>query len=426
MVRPRILVVSNQPPWPATHGAAQRTRHLMRALATCGDVDLMLTRRLRRGEQGREQSRILHRDYGLVEVIEFERRPMAWPCRALMPLMPRVAAVLDDAFYRVRRDYVEDPKVAVALAQLTEATRYDLIVGRYLGPTVRSGVLNHRPAVVDIDDVDTDVHISRLEQPGLSRTRRWVMRRQLGQLRRVVPHLIAAFDHAWLTKHQDRALVSSKNVSVLPNIPLMPEQPVAPAPPDCPFVLVVSSLHSRPHLEGVSHFVSRIWPRVRKTHQQAVLRIVGEGMPPAHRQTWSEVEGVEPIGFVEDLVPAYEQSAFTIAPVYWGGGTKIKVLESLAYGRTCVATSHAHEGFSGHFRHKDTIWLAQDDDAMADGCLELLNNPALRDAMAQRGSRLVREEFSIDRFQQVVEQTVSAILADKAADADVSAPTCEP
>ena len=423
MVRPRILVVSNQPPWPATHGAAQRTRHLMRALAMCGDVDLLLTRCLRSGEQGRDQSRILRRDFGLVAVIELERRPMAWPCRGIMPLMPRVAGVLDDAFCRVRRDHIEDPKIAPVLAQLTDATRYDLIVGRYLSPTVRSGALNHPPVVVDIDDVDTAVHISRLGQPGLSRTRRWVMRRQLRQLRRIVPHLVAAFDHAWLAKDQDRALVSSQNVSVLPNIPVMPDRPVAPAPPDCPCVLIVSSLHSRPHLAGISHFVSRVWPRVRKMRRQAVLRIVGEGMRPVERQAWSEVDGVEPIGFVEDLIPAYEQSAFTIAPIYWGGGTKIKVLESLAYGRTCVATSHAYEGYADHFRHKDTIWLAQDDDAMADGCLELLNNPALRDAMAQRGNKLVREEFSIDRFQQIVERTVSEILSDRGASGDLSAPT---
>ena len=173
-------------------------------------------------------------------------------------------------------------------------------------------------------------------------------------------------------------------------------------------------------LEGLNRKLNTV---ARKLHQQAVLRIVGEGMPPAQRQAWSQVDGVDPIGFVEDLIPAYEQSAFTIAPIYWGGGTKIKVLESLAYGRTCVATSHACEGFADHLQHKDTIWLAQDDDALVDGCLELLGNPSLRDAMAQRGNRLVREEFSIDRFQQIVKRTVSAILADKGVSMDMSAAT---
>ena len=55
---------------------------------------------------------------------------------------------------------------------------------------------------------------------------------------------------------------------------------------------------------------------------------------------------VEVSGFVQDLPPVYERAAFTVAPIYWGGGTKIKVLESLAYGRTCVAsaTTCSHTG----------------------------------------------------------------------------------
>lgn len=44
------------------------------------------------------------------------------------------------------------------------------------------------------------------------------------------------------------------------------------------------------------------------------------------------------------MKPLYEECSLTVAPVAFGAGTSIKVLESFAYSRTCVMNYHASRG----------------------------------------------------------------------------------
>lgn len=55
-------------------------------------------------------------------------------------------------------------------------------------------------------------------------------------------------------------------------------------------------------------------------------------------------EWVEMLGRVEDLRPLSREYSLAIAPVAFGAGTSIKVLESFAYGRPCVMNRYASRG----------------------------------------------------------------------------------
>ena len=47
---------------------------------------------------------------------------------------------------------------------------------------------------------------------------------------------------------------------------------------------------------------------------------------------------------VPDLRPHYERASVVVAPLRWGGGTRLKILEALAMGKAVVATTLAAEG----------------------------------------------------------------------------------
>jgi glycosyltransferase involved in cell wall biosynthesis len=135
------------------------------------------------------------------------------------------------------------------------------------------------------------------------------------------------------------------------------------------------------------------------------LSIIG-GAPPADRQRWASVAGVEAPGFVRDLAGAYAGAAFTIAPVHAGGGSNIKVLESLAMGRACVTTTYCLEGLRPHFDGRNDILAASGDAAMTAACVRLLREPALREALARRGRAIVEERFSYATFRSAVHEQV--------------------
>jgi glycosyltransferase involved in cell wall biosynthesis len=175
-------------------------------------------------------------------------------------------------------------------------------------------------------------------------------------------------------------------------------------------VLFVGNLAYEPNANGVGDFIRQAWPRVRAALPEAVLRLVGTPPPPDVRQQWQAAPGVEVTGFVENLADVYDAAAITIAPLTWGGGTSIKVLESLAHARACVLTARTLAGFRSFLRHDESVWCAADVAAMADGCIRLLRDPEMRNAMAERGRRAVAEHASIAGFQRTVRRTLELIV----------------
>jgi glycosyltransferase involved in cell wall biosynthesis len=97
-------------------------------------------------------------------------------------------------------------------------------------------------------------------------------------------------------------------------------------------------------------------------------------------------------GYVEDLIPWYSQAAVTVVPLRAGGGTRLKILESMALGRPVVSTTIGCEGLEvEHNRH---ILIADTPERFAGCVTRLLLDPALRDRIAAEARRLVEERYN--------------------------------
>ncbi len=64
-------------------------------------------------------------------------------------------------------------------------------------------------------------------------------------------------------------------------------------------------------------------------------------------QRLTGVEGLDLLGFVEDMAATVRQAAVNLAPIRFGTGTRIKVLDALAQGGAVVSTTLGCEGHRG-------------------------------------------------------------------------------
>ncbi len=112
---------------------------------------------------------------------------------------------------------------------------------------------------------------------------------------------------------------------------------------DALFVGAVSFL---PNRLGLEWFCSQVWREGRLGEAGWRLGVLGgTGEPLAA----TRLTGVEWLGHVEDLLPIYHATRAVVAPIFIGGGTKLKVLEALQFGLPVVAAPHAVEGLdAGH------------------------------------------------------------------------------
>jgi glycosyltransferase involved in cell wall biosynthesis len=401
----RILCITHCLPYPPTTGGSQRTALLLRALAQYGMTDLIQV--CRYGPMQPALFEYCRGRFNLIAAIEPVHRGKYKPWNLVRPLRPKIV----DRLARVLGDqtimYRPDPRVRQAVQKAMSDTEYDVIIGRYLYPVAMADLLKNQadiPVLVDLDDVD---HIVARENANRSTpwVRRVVYSMHRPQIERVVPPLLNAASHLWVSAVDDARNLGSAKISVLPNIPYSEsDQMIEPCPPcdDSKQILIVGMLSYMPNTEGIEHFLTQCWPHIRRAVPDATVRIIGGGLNARTSERWARFPGIEVGGFVADLRAEYQRCAFSIVPVQRGGGTKIKAIECFAYGRTCVVTPHGHRGIESILRHGESLWRGSDDAEFTEGCIQLLKNADSRNALAEVGRQLVNDNYSIKHFRNVI------------------------
>ena len=96
-------------------------------------------------------------------------------------------------------------------------------------------------------------------------------------------------------------------------------------------------------------------------------------------------------GSVADVVPYYRQACLSVVPIRGGGGTRLKILESMALGRRVVSTSIGCEGLD--VRDGVHLSVADTPDEFARRVVLLLRDPTLRQQFAANARRFVEERY---------------------------------
>jgi len=413
----KALFITAVPTRPASNGGRQRTALLSQALGQLTQRSMVL---LSEPDRFSVEARTdMQKQDGLVDVLPLLRRGEYQPWRSFRSLNPRLIDRLAHNFGSHYQTYSPDPVAAPAIRKLIEHEKFDVVVGRYLLPTVRAGLLEGDldiPVILDIDDLDAEVYRTRLHSPTTRWHERPILSRHLRQIEALSPKFHTRANALLLASDADRELVSHNNIHIVPNLAYpsivrgmkqqadeaLIDEPSCVSPGN-KVVLMVGSLTHRVNRSGFEHFIDEVWPKVLNTSPEAQLRIVGSGMTDQWKQQWHR-PSVEPVGYADDLAQEYADCDVAVAPLYEGGGTKIKVLEALDYGRPIVVTHHAWRGYEKTLVDKNSLLVGQDDDAMAQAVITLLNDPIQREQIAQSGLEVVRQKYSFGGITDTLRQ----------------------
>jgi len=164
----------------------------------------------------------------------------------------------------------------------------------------------------------------------------------------------------------------------------------------------------KPNLQGARWFLSLVYPQILERMPVAHLRMTGSTRG-VDLQSLPRHGGYELTGHVPDIRPVVARSWVSVVPLQTGGGTRLKILESMALGTPVVSTSKGAEGLD--VTHGENILIADDPAEFAGHVSAVLENPALRARLASRGRDLVRSRYDWDvvgpRFCEIVEQAAA-------------------
>jgi glycosyltransferase involved in cell wall biosynthesis len=172
------------------------------------------------------------------------------------------------------------------------------------------------------------------------------------------------------------------------------------------------SMNYAPNYEAVKYYLDHIHPRVAEAVPGVRLRITGR-LDQVDVRPFQAMPGVEIVGHVPDVRPMIARSWASIVPIRSGGGTRLKILESMALGSPVVSTTKGAEGLE--VVDGENILLADSPEGFARRAIEILHSPALRGRIRSGALNLVSSRYDwqilAPSVADLVEQVRTSVVA---------------
>jgi glycosyltransferase involved in cell wall biosynthesis/uncharacterized coiled-coil protein SlyX len=169
-------------------------------------------------------------------------------------------------------------------------------------------------------------------------------------------------------------------------------------------LIFVGGFHHRPNVDAVSYFIRDVLPILYLQLPHLVFHIVGSDMPDSIRSLASP--RINPVGYVADVTPWFEQTRVFVAPLRHGAGMKGKVGQSLSYGLPVVTTSIGAEGM-GLANDRDAM-IADNPSDFAAAIYRLYTDDACWRRLSAAGQDVIRRCYS----REMVARTLLPLLGE--------------
>jgi glycosyltransferase involved in cell wall biosynthesis len=371
----RAVVICPVVPFPPLGGGHKRTLRLLEAIARAGAVPHLLTDDPR-SPDGVEALR--ERGWG-VDVVPRSRPTLRsrsvqhlrrLPSPYLEPVAGRLRALVAEGCAFVQAEHTQSAYYGAAI----KPARWVLSLQNVDSELLRSVATNERPLTLAWARAWNRWHSTRA-----------VESRSLGGADVVL--CVSEADREWIASRAGRVLL-------VPNGVDDDLFEVGDRLPDTDDVLFFGQLDYAPNEHGLERFLREAWPAVTAARPAARLRIAGSGMSSSLSALVDRTDGAEAVGFVPDLRSELARARVAIVPLWQGGGTRLKALESLAAARPVVGTRLGLEGVG--FRHGVHGLVADTPAELAWACERLLADAEASHELASAGRRLA-EGFRWER-----------------------------
>jgi glycosyltransferase involved in cell wall biosynthesis len=223
-------------------------------------------------------------------------------------------------------------------------------------------------------------------------------------LRRTLP----AFDLVTVVSAREQALVrrviSSPPVQIVPNGADLQAMRRVQSTPQPGALIYSGALSFYANYDAVHYFLAEIFPLILERAPATRFLVTGSTQG-VDIEKLPLCPNVEFTGYLDDVWSAVANSWISIVPLRLGGGTRLKVIESLGLGTPVISTSKGVEGLD--LRAGVDILVADDPRSFADATLSLLDNPAQRQHLSEQGRR------AVDRYDWAsIGRKLNELLAD--------------
>jgi glycosyltransferase involved in cell wall biosynthesis len=385
-----------------------RLANVVAALAELGEVDLFaLLRRSRREPATLPPGIALSR----VATVRYPLPPAAWRWRPAWLARRGVPweVVKATAAVSGRPEFEQFAEPTYDVVWFSTAALFAWMGRPQLGPTI-----------VDLMDLEGEkrrrkLELQRSERPRQRLDRRARLAMSLGQDRlnardwaTFERKVAGAVDRVVLCFDEDVERTGFANAVTVPNTYDRPATPLGRAEvPDPPVVLFQGTLSYVPNVDGARWFTSAVLPLLQQRVPGVQVRLVGtpsESVKRLHRPP-----AVTVVGRVDRMEDELARADLSIVPIRYGGGTRLKILESFAHRLPVVSTTMGAEGLD--VVDGEHLLLADDPEGFAAASGRALSDPGLRRVLADGAEKRYLDRYEGARARELVRQLAREVAS---------------
>lgn len=383
----KILVVYPYIPYPLDRGTYQRTFHLLRELARTHAITFVA---LAENNQGLEHKPLFEQFCERVEFVPFIHPPWPkfFPNRLLNPIPVSIQHWESDALDRKLDEVLSQTKFdAVHVC--------DLVMANYFLKGRRANL----PLVVDRSRVDLQYQLaehSRMNFPLRTRLMRyegyakmWGYERKMSK-RALLEIVCGPDDEVFLHKHINRGMKAEVLVNGV-DLDFFCSSEENESRAKEPTIIFCGAMDYNPNIDALRWYFSEMHePLLRQIPDLRIL-VVGKD-PIAEVKAYASKANVTVTGSVPDVRPYYRQAWMQIVPLRIGGGTRLKIVESLAIRTPVISTTIGAQGL--YLQHDKDVLLADTAEDFVHQTARALKDAKLRKHLELAGLQTARTRFS--------------------------------
>lgn len=159
-------------------------------------------------------------------------------------------------------------------------------------------------------------------------------------------------------------------------------------------IIFTASFDTFSNQDGAYFLIEQIYPLLKKEMPTIKLLLVGKNPPKRLIKYGATDTNIIVTGTVQDVRPYLSKTSVSVIPLRIGGGSRLKILESMAIGKPVISTTIGAEGLS--VQNGLNILIEDNPSEFAKKVKCLLNDDHLRKKIVDEALILVEDKYNWD------------------------------
>ena len=379
----KILLLCNKPPFPASEGGPMAMNSIITGLLEAGHQVKILAVN---SEKYHVKESDIPEDYKKKTGIELIDVDLSiHPLKAFLNLFTKRS-------YHVERFISE--KVKERLVEVLEKEQFDVVQLEmlYMAPYVEV-IRTHSKAMIVLRAHNVEHKIwERIAKETKFFIKRWYINHLAKTLKEYELNALETVDGIAAITRKDAAFFRKYCSKPIIDIPygVYPEEFTSKFEIEGkPKFYHIGSMNWMPNEEGIRWFIDEVLPKTLEKVPDFVYHLAGRNMPE-----WLSTlkdPHINVIGEVPDAKQFVSSHDVAIVPLLSGSGIRIKIIESMAMGKTVITTRVGAEGIL--YDEDINIIIAENKAKMVEAIRSINENPQIAVKIGQTARKLVEDTY---------------------------------